>query len=118
MGTSSGRAGARRLQPIPGVKRIAGILAAATLWGCGVGADDPEGLAAAGVVYGADGQRLKAEVTSTTSTGATSVVAPGSPTSAPQDPIPAIDGSRTPVNPLNVIGTSPTLGGYPSLPGK
>jgi hypothetical protein len=94
------------LQFLPGMKRLAvGILAVMTLAGCGVGYDDPEGQAAAGVsAYGTATQGLiQADSTvpaapaksvageHTAQTGATSettgLAVPGT-RALPQDPVP------------------------------
>ncbi|MBX5483744.1 MAG: hypothetical protein IRZ16_18120 [Myxococcaceae bacterium] len=93
------------------MKCIVGILAAALLVGCGVGVDDPEGLAAAGDAYAITAQGLVGDGLTGAAPGVVSDPAVGLPlqkdvptafstsiggggggtVSAPQDPIPAFE---------------------------
>ena len=119
------------LQFLPNMKRLAvGILAAVALAGCGVGVDDPEGQAAAGVsAYAATGQGLTqvdpnapaapvksavgertAQATETSET--TGLVVPGV-RGLPQDPVPLMPRGGYPVQP---VGSLPGQGD--SIPGR
>ncbi len=99
---------ARSLQKSLVMKRIVGILAIAGLFtGCGVGIDDPEGLAAAmgssfalevNTVVQVDGQPTQTDTGKLPATPLNAVGAPatefgnnGGTVSSPQDPIPFFD---------------------------
>lgn len=103
---------AHSLQIHAGMKWTVAIVAASLLGliGCGVGVDDPEGMAAAGYDIGTSASALTEEEPSEgedTSTGGsasttgtaqskTSLKDPGT-VSAPQDPIPAVENQPAPV---------------------
>lgn len=121
---------AYRLHIFGRMKWTVGILAAALIVGCGVGVDDPEGQAAAGIAIVSDTQALDADedtsVTQGTSssgaadggtssssepaTSGTSLGGPSSPNQAPQDPIPAIDTMGPSADLMNTEGMDPKVG--------
>jgi hypothetical protein len=94
------------------MKGIIGFLAAAALFtGCGVGMNDPEGMAAASsssaLIYDANGNVIGTTAGTTTRIG-NLYLAPAAPTgtgtqggdvSAPQDPIPFRPGDPIPIDP-------------------
>lgn len=111
---------AHSLQKAGSMKWIVGIVAGLCLVGCGVGVDDPEGLAASGYEAVRSTEQLAADGTdadgtaggedaldsvqtkaSTSQPGvsdpAPSYVPPGGEVSAPQDPIPAVDPVQKPL---------------------